>query len=752
MGLPDFVDKLTHSSAKEEKEYFLALEIWEGGVKSAIWTVDEGRSKVVALGSREVWENGEDELVAAADKSLAIASERFTGEAKEPSRVIFGLTEDWTKENKILPDSQHLLSHVCEKLELKPAGFVSIFDALVRHLGQVEGSPPTAILIGPQREFVWLAGVEAGRIKGIQKVARSENLAADVYEGLLRLSGLEIFPSRMLLYDGEDLESQRQVLLSHSWLNEGIDGKKLPFLHLPKIEILPLDFDITAIAIAGGSEVAKSLGLEVVSEKEGVVEESVVQKEDKEEEAEEVQQVDLGFVRGRDVKETILEEVAPVAETVSPEEVSYGQNKVPLAEEVNEMVSEEQEGKRRLRFIMPKLSFSLPFFSLPRLHLGWKIAVVLFLLILALGTTVGWAFLYLPKAEVIIYVSPRFLEKEVELTVDPNQEAVDTKNNIIPGAIIEVEKEGEKTTTTTGEKTVGEKAKGEIIAYNRTDTQKTFSQGTVLVGPGGLRFTLEREVSVASKTPDLISGVDKWGESRVVVTAIEIGAPYNLAPKSQFSFKDFPLSSFLAKNESAFAGGTSRQIPSVSGKDQESLLKSLTEELSEEGRREIGEKGVEGVRVIEDLVSIVQVSATYNHKVGDEAQDLTLKLKLRVKALSFKGEEFNSFSQSILSDVIPVGYEFRKQEVESSFEVKKKNDDGSIIFKAKISANLLPEIDEAELTKVIKGKSKSQATDFLRTNTLGYKSSEIMISPNILPRFQLLPRNKSNIKIEIRSG
>ena len=61
---------------------------------------------------------------------------------------------------------------------------------------------------------------------------------------------------RMLLYDsGIDLEEIKQLLLS------GYRPLRNLVFAFSQVEILPSDFTVRAIALAGGSEVAVSLGL-----------------------------------------------------------------------------------------------------------------------------------------------------------------------------------------------------------------------------------------------------------------------------------------------------------------------------------------------------------------------------------------------------------------------------------------------------------------------------------------------------------
>jgi hypothetical protein len=279
---------------------------------------------------------------------------------------------------------------------------------------------------------------------------------------------------------------------------------------------------------------------------------------------------------------------------------------------------------------------------------------------------------------------------------------------------------------------------------------KTFSSGTVIVGPGGLKFSLDRDVSVASKTADLVSGVDKWGESKVTVTAVDIGAQYNLATKSQFSFKDFSSSLYLAKNDLVFGGGTSRQVMAVADKDQQDLQKSLTDELLAKANDGLNSKAANGLTIITESLSGSPVSINFNHKIGDEAQDLTLKLTVKVSAMFYKADDLYALLLGAMANSTPAGYEPKKEDLKSEFQLVKKNDDGSITYNVKVTGDLLPKVDTAQLVKMIEGKSESQATDLLKSNVPGFANDQIIITPSFLAAFHRISSQPSRINLEIR--
>ena len=771
MALPKIISRFSQKEEAEKKEYLLAIEIWDGEVKSAIWTVEGGKTKVAALGSRESWSKKE-ELVEAADKSLSQASERFTETGQEPSKVIFGLPENWTDEKEIKPEYQDFLKELYQKLELKPVGYVLTFDALIHHLKKVEGVPPSAILVKLAKDKVYLAVVEVGKKIGVEEVGRSQDLASDLREGLTRITEIKTLPARILLFDSEDMESANQVLIAHPWLKPQPDGKRLAFLHLPKIEILPTDSDVNAVALAGGSEVAKSLGFEIKEEVQPKEEElseepsSAEASEGEEKMAEEIEKVpeeeispeelspeaDFGFIKGKDIKEAMpppsveaAEEEVIEEETTEPEFEEKFEPRRGRAGPIGSILSLFAQFSQRSSFNKILSKIHLPF------PLSWPIIAAL----IGGGVFVlGGLFLaflwYLPQAKVTIFIEPKILEKDFSLTIDPNQEVIDQENRILPGRILETEKDGEKSTETTGEKTVGEKAKGEATIYNRTDNEKTLEEGTVIVGSGNLQFTLDQEVKVASKTPDLNTGVDKWGEAKTGITAIEIGAQYNLAASTQFSVGDYPTSSFLAKNESDLSGGTSRKIQAVSEEDEDDLLTSLSEELADKAEGELLGKVPPDLSLIQESILTEPVSKSFSHEVGEETQNLNLKLTVKINALAFNREEFVKLVVELVSDSIPEGYKLKEDEIQSRFEVEEENEDGSLLFKTHIKANLLPKLEPDEIARNIKGKYQNFAEDYFKTIP-GYIRTEVNLSPSLPGFLRTLPRRENRIKVEIKS-
>jgi hypothetical protein len=259
MELGNFLGKLK-GSGKEEPKKFLALVLTDEVVQAAVWNVDSGATEIVALGTPVEWDGDTGttgELVTAVDATISSATE---GLSEEPNEVVLGIPHSWTDKNGVLGVKKEFIAKIRKELELTAIGYTIISDTILSYLKMQEGTPSTSILIQVSRDELTILLVRLGHVEAIENIGRSDDVVEDVSEGIARLKVLDNLPSRIILFNSmHNLDDIIQNLLSTDW------PKEFNFLHTPKIESLPKDIAIRALSLAGGSEVAKSLGYTVTS-------------------------------------------------------------------------------------------------------------------------------------------------------------------------------------------------------------------------------------------------------------------------------------------------------------------------------------------------------------------------------------------------------------------------------------------------------------------------------------------------------
>jgi hypothetical protein len=733
MEIANFLGKLKGSDHVEPKK-FLALILTDEIVQAAVWNVADSITEIVALGTPVEWDGDTgttNELITAVDATISSAVE---GLGDEPNNVILGIPHSWTDKNGILGVRKEFIAKIRKELELEAIGYVVITDSILSYLKIQEGTPTTSILIQVSRDDLTLVLVRLGRIEAIENIGRSDDVVDDVTEGIARFKVSDNLPSRIILFNSmHNLDDIIQNLLSVDW------PAQFNFLHIPKIEALAKDVAIRALVVAGGSEVAKSLGLSIS---------------------------EIAPARPGPIGNPEAERSDPIGEPDEPdlltaEEIGFTSSKIDFIDPDDEPTELENQntGKPENKNMHTKPSFVLPTIKLPKIHLpkfkfNLKSAKPLWWYIggglLALGALIFYLIWILPSVVVSISVTPKILEENVELTLSSSAPSIDFTGKVVPASIESVSESGEKMIETTGKKTIGDPAKGEVTIYNRTSATKNFPKGTSLLASGGLKFTLDQDVNVASKSAGS-DYVDVPGKANVAVTASSIGESSNLSSGTELTVASFGKDSYVAKNDTSFSGGTSEEVQVVGKDDQKNLVKTLTEELllalttKSEG---ISAPGT-GIYLIPDSSEVDTVS--YSAKVGETGKMLTAKLTLKANLLKYKTDDVTTLVNSAIDQAVPVGY--IRANLPSTVDLSASSvSEGldSVKGSAKVKVSLLPVIDRAALQTSIKGKSGAILAGILSQSVPGYIGAEAKISPTWIPtRLKAIPLNPTKININI---
>lgn len=367
------------------------------------------------------------------------------------------------------------------------------------------------------------------------------------------------------------------------------------------------------------------------------------------------------------------------------------------------------------------------------------LGIVFFILILALGLGVWW---FYPKATITIFISSKSLDDKITVYVDPSLGSADYSKQILPGEVLQTTTSGDKTASTTGTKTVGDKATGEITIY-RAGTEVSLASGLAVHGPGGLDFTLDDATDVAS------GSVITRGTTKTKVTAKDIGAQYNLASGATFTIGNYSSADMEGTNEDAFSGGSSREINAVSDSDQKNLLSDLTSELEDKAKTDLNQKIDETKILINDSIKTQVTKKDFNNKVGDEATSLKLNETVDVTGVAVQRDSLIEMAKKSLAERVPQGFALKGDEIQTDFQFIGENA-GVYEVAVLVKADLLPQVDPEEIVKNISGKYPTLAEDYLNKNIPGFSRAEIRFNkPRFPGRLGTLPRVSKNIDVII---
>lgn len=782
---------------------YYAVEISDEMVKVAVWQLDEGVVSVIRT-SEIIQINGSkmDDYLQAVD--MAISTTMIDGET-DPKEVLYGLPPEWVDEHGVVAARRSLLKYISEKMQLKPIGFVMIIDALIEYLRIKQSTPPSAIFIRFRKQVLDISLVTLGKIVQSESVGRSNDINADIKEGLMRLKNKGQLPSRIILFDGYlNFADITQQLMVVAW------EKEFPFGHVPEIESLAYDITVEAVAVAAGKEAVKKT--------DSKIEQQPTTKEPLQISSQPIPPVQTGdetslpegFAVGINKEEESTQKTLHATDILAAGNVP-GQNIDSNTLAVQTLKKEDQsltivasdgEGldtniesntklkiswTAKLKHIINSIPLTKIFHrspSVPKLDetdsnvdnqivdteniikrkFSWWVWIIGILLILIfLGSSGVWAYINLPKADVRVGIKSQTIEQEVSMSLVKDLEQMDETNLLIPAKLVEASASGSQTVPTTGSKRIGKTASGKITIYNKTNKDKNFNKGTILVGPGNLRYLLDGDVKVASSSTKMSSDnseIKTYGEVQINISGGDIGEEYNQQAGKEFSFKDYGSDDFSAKSTEAITGGESTEQKAVAKNDLTNAKDLLTQTLEAQATQDLNKNLGNGLIVIDKTQSSQLDKINYDKKSGEASEEITANGAILMSALAVNKNDFDRILLKALNGKIPANYQITaaglQSQITSVTEIEsetnagknKKNETQKYSVTVKAQIRILPKLDFTQIKQTLRTKNIQVANDYLKTLP-GYDNHSLSISPKLPEFLNMMPSKTERISITI---
>lgn len=232
-----------------------------------------------------------------------------------------------------------------------------------------------------------------------------------------------------------------------------------------------------------------------------------------------------------------------------------------------------------------------------------------------------WAIVFAPNGTITITTKTTAVSIDETVKLQASS-ATNIDQNIIQ-PVVKQKKESEPMSfDATGEKEIGEKAKGEIIVYNcqtpfnpytGASNNLTLTAGSRITSGSGLVFTTSAAGTV--KAEECVSGVNDSGVSFSVI-AEGIGEEYNLPTGTSFGLGYGDRVIAVAK--SAFTGGSKQMVKVVSQDDIEKAaekIKQSAKDKEDQMRRDLEQQMGD---------SVVVLSSSFTTTFGDPTVKPTL--------------------------------------------------------------------------------------------------------------------------------
>ena len=749
-----------------ENKHYLALLLEDNKIYSVILQEENQTAKIVGRHNEILQTPLEEltqiELIEFVDKAISKAEEVLPPDI-ETHKTVFGVKENWVdkESKKIKKDHLSKLKKVCDALDLTPIGFMVISEAISNLIQKEEGSPLSAILVDLGKKMIQISLFRGGVISESVNGPIEASVIKTV-DNLLKNFTATVLPAKILILNSKNTDVSNQSFTTHEW------SKDLPFLHIPKITLLPDNFDAKAVAYGA----TQQMGFELVgisdtidapknenSNSRNVVKElPPVEKDQITEEEKQSVGYNFGFVINEDVAKLVQKK--PPTEVHNPVQLSNpDENITPVNEErinpqTHEVVHSNLQAKNNKNVFAGVLTLIPSFKSLkmPKLpgvlskNKGFKLPVIIGALIILLVAGTWLYYYYGTKAQIILSVKPKDVTQETNIIFSITQPN-DFSKNIISGKSVSSTVDGELSTPTTGKKDTGNKAKGNITIYNSSSGEESISSGTQIKSSTGITFTLDKDITIASASGDIFSGT-KPGTSNAGITAQDVGTDANLPSGTKFTIGG--NTTLAAKNDSAFSGGTKKTITVVSKADQAKLKSDLPKSLEKNALSNLSSKKDSSETILPVFINFVLDKPKFDKAIDDEAKDIKLIASVKFDGISYKNADIENLDKSILKDNYSQDISFADNTLKNEI-TDVKTDKDSIKAKLKITGGLLPKIDNAEVKNKLKGKSSTDAKKLLGSLPQ-VANIDIKYSPDILYLSNFFPLLPKNIQLVIKSN
>lgn len=687
---------------KYQKEYCFGLTLKETNGIAFLLEIDKNQQKVQIINQNSFkYSNSWDNLTEDIDNAFFQLGK---DSSYKVNKIIFFLYSHLIDQNnqQIKQPCLNKIKSITQELELKPLGYIDYHEVLDIYFCRKEQLSLTAIIIEVDQSLLSLFVYKAGKLFFFDSQAISDNLIKDIELILNKIKQKTILPSRIIIYDSSKLKDKAAEITAHEWSED-------LFIQIPKVEALEVKQLEEALIFGFSSRIFDN--------------EKSAETPKKDEEV-------LGFVINKDIKENLNKIISQKLDLDDDEK------KTDLKENNNFL-------KKSVEFIKNTSYYFKHLLAMFKFRSYSIILPIIGLFIISLSLLAFLFFFH--KASLAIYIQGKNIKTQLDIKgfIDDLSDKNGLKINKIEKTI-----EKEKTIETTGTKTVGDKAKGEITIYNSGPSEKTFKKGIILKTSGGMQFFLDSDVKVASASESITTEGNKLiitGKAKVTATAKDIGPEANIDKEKKLKIEEQSLDLVYAMPVNSFSGGTKQDIQIATKEDRSKLKEEVSKDIKEEAKS-LKDK-INNAKILDKLTKVELVEENYDKVIGEKTQNVTLKARGRVTIYFYNEDNLKKSILGLSDGFIPQDYELPIKNINYNIadaqEEKQKYD-----LTLAVSAKAVPKIDKNKLLQDILGKDIKNLDDIIK-NKYKAESYQIKIQPSFVFVKKHLPLFKKNINLKI---
>jgi len=667
---------------KSTEVYFGLLLAEESGV-GYLLEVDNANQKVLIIDQKTFeYANSWEHLIEDVDEVLYGLEQKNKKKVKDIVFFVYSHLYDFNT-NEIHKSYFEKIKTITSEMDLKSYGFILVHDAIAAYLKLKEQSPLNAILIELDTPTVTTLVYRAGSLSYSKSIAKTTDVTSDLDSIFSQAHKTSILPARIVVYDSKSTSTDLENIISNKW-DENL------FIQIPRVDVLTTQEVGNAAVADFSNELFNTQSFSPVVQSSPDLNEVASSAQD---------DSNMGFVVGKDI--TDEEEVVQDAYINSP-----------IVQPLNDISSSNRQDNSGIfnSFTKRVRASKFPLDFMKKWPLPPVASIVVALLFLFLLGTTGALYAF-HKADLSILIRQEKQKKEITINADTGTSVGDGELQL---AKQKNQLEIEETIETSGEKQIGEKSQGSLTLLNKDKLERTFKKGTLLQTKKGIKFVLNEDVKVASASESItgdgnVLTVTGKGKGKAVAEAI--GTSGNITKDEKLTIENISESLAFATADTAFAGGTQKDVQTVSKEDIENLEKKTLDSLKKSAAEKLSKSNE--LKFINELSEVSLSKQVYSKEVGEEAASASLKAQGDIVLYGYNPSELQDIILKEFTGVIEDTYEIPKDAVTYTVSSTKKNDD-KIALVIDATVGLRKKVDEKKIKSALKGKNKSALTKILK--------------------------------------
>ncbi len=214
---------------KTIKKWYLGLFLKEREGMGIAMAWENGQMKIVEK-EKFIYSDGWKNIVQDVDDLLARMEQKLKNQFTDTIFFVYSHFVD-EKTNDIKKPYLMQIKELVKSLELRALGYIECNEAVVAFLEKREEMPLTAIIAELDKTQISVFVYKGGHVIHKKILERTHNLIDDLLKSFEPLKGKVFLPTRIILYNSQDLDDESTKILTHRWSEDY-------FVQIPRVEVI----------------------------------------------------------------------------------------------------------------------------------------------------------------------------------------------------------------------------------------------------------------------------------------------------------------------------------------------------------------------------------------------------------------------------------------------------------------------------------------------------------------------------------